>query len=139
MRLPPRYGIITSNTSESANSMFLAPRSMPWLEATEKIIDIMTSCILTNTMKYIKKNPDDIVGVVEQKMKEEWDVSANLEAFELESGGGQVKVTSRGITAGAHNKSAMHLLWVKERWCSCGLWQDRGIPCRHFLVCLKNG
>ena len=51
-------------------------------------------------MKYIKKNPDDIVGVVEQKMKEEWDSSANLEVLELESGGGQVKVTSRGITTG---------------------------------------
>jgi hypothetical protein len=62
MKLPPRYGILTSNTSESANSMFLAPCSMPWLEATEKIIDIMTSRISTKRMKYINKNPDDIVN-----------------------------------------------------------------------------
>jgi hypothetical protein len=55
-------------------------------------------------MKYIDKNPDDIVGVVGQKMKEEWDASANPEAFELECGGGQVKVTSRGIMTGAHDK-----------------------------------
>jgi len=71
-------------------------------------------------------------------MKEEWDASANLESFVLESGEGQVKVTSRGITTGAHDKSATHLLGVEERWCSCGLWQDSGIPCRHFLVCLRK-
>ena len=67
---------------------------MPWLEATEKIIDIMTHCISTNRMKYVNKNPDDVVGVVEQNKKVESDDSVNLEAFKLESGGGQVKVAS---------------------------------------------
>jgi hypothetical protein len=111
---------------------------MPWLEATEKIIDIMTSRISTNRMKYVDKNPDDVVAVVGQRMKEEWDASANLEVFELESGGGQVKVTPKGLTTGSHDKSATHLLRAEERWCSCGLWQDSGIPCRHFLVCFRK-
>ena len=66
------------NHQRIANTMFLAPRCMPWLEATEKIIDIMTSCISTNRMKYIDKNPDDVVGDVEQKMKAEWDALANV-------------------------------------------------------------
>jgi hypothetical protein len=42
--LPPRYGIMTSSTtSQSINNMFLDARSMPWLEATKKIVDIITN------------------------------------------------------------------------------------------------
>ncbi|KAI2506926.1 MULE transposase domain [Fragilaria crotonensis] len=109
MRLPPRYGIITSNTSESANSMFLAPRSMPWLKAIEKIIDIMTSRISRNRMKYVDKNPDNVVAAVWQRIRDERDASAGFDVYKLASGGGQYKVTpqtqemSSGGSCNTHN------------------------------------
>jgi hypothetical protein len=62
---------------------------MPWHQANKKIVDIMTS----NKEPHFQD--DYVVGVGEQKMNEEWDTSVNLEVFELESGRGQVKVTSR--------------------------------------------
>ena len=34
--LPPRYGIVTSNTSECVNSMFGEARDLGWLEAVAK-------------------------------------------------------------------------------------------------------
>jgi hypothetical protein len=35
--LPPRYGILTSNSSESVNSMLAEARKLGWLEAEEKV------------------------------------------------------------------------------------------------------
>ncbi len=40
--LPPRFGIVTSNTAESAvNSMFNAARDFLWMDALKNIIDVM--------------------------------------------------------------------------------------------------
>jgi hypothetical protein len=85
---------MTSNTSESVNNMFLEARSMPWLEATEKMIDIITSRIALNRRKHIKRPPDDIVPHASQAIKTEWDRSAALEVYELEHGKGTFKVTA---------------------------------------------
>jgi hypothetical protein len=46
--LPPRYKIITSNTSETSvnNIMFTAARDVAWIEALEKtVVDIMSTWI----------------------------------------------------------------------------------------------
>ena len=39
--LPPRYGIVTSNLSESANSMFDSARDCTWLKCIDTIMHIM--------------------------------------------------------------------------------------------------
>jgi hypothetical protein len=117
--------------------MFLAPRSMPWLEAIEKIIDIMTSRISRNRMKYVDKNPDNVVAAVWQRIRDERDASAGFDVYELASGGGQYKVTpqTQEMSSGDH---ATHLTRIVERWCTCGFWQDIGIPCRHFMACFRK-
>ena len=38
--LPQRFGILTSNTSESVNSMLADARKLSWLDLTEAIVDI---------------------------------------------------------------------------------------------------
>ena len=39
--LPSRFGIVTSNTAESVNSMFNAARDLTWMDALKKIINVM--------------------------------------------------------------------------------------------------
>ena len=43
--LPPRYGMVTSNTSETVNNMFTEARDVAWMEDLEKIVDIMSTRI----------------------------------------------------------------------------------------------
>ena len=43
--LPPRYGITSSNISESANSMFETARDCSWLDTIDLLLDIMTTRI----------------------------------------------------------------------------------------------
>ena len=38
--LPPRFGIVTSNTAELVNSMFNAAQDLPWMDALNKVIVI---------------------------------------------------------------------------------------------------
>ena len=39
--LPPWFGIVTSNTAESVNSMFNAAQDLPWMDTIDKMIDVM--------------------------------------------------------------------------------------------------
>ena len=51
--LPPRFGIVTSNTSESVNSsIFNSERDLPWMDALEKMVDIMVKRICSCRKKY---------------------------------------------------------------------------------------
>ena len=50
--LPPCFGIATSNTSESVNSMFNSARDLPWMDALEKMVDIMVKRICNCRTKY---------------------------------------------------------------------------------------
>ena len=47
VQLPPRYRIITSNTSESASSLLSEARDLGWLKAVNKILDIMSMRVCT--------------------------------------------------------------------------------------------
>ena len=59
--LPPRFGIVTSNTSESLNSMFNSARDLPWMDAAEKIVDLMLTRICTCRTKYQQHEDFEIV------------------------------------------------------------------------------
>jgi MULE transposase domain/Ulp1 protease family, C-terminal catalytic domain len=137
-RLPPRYGILTSNTSECVNSMFLEARSLPWLDATEKIIDIMTSKISTNRRKYLTKAPQGIVARVAQEMKTEWDSAASLEVYQLEADKDQYKVVGWSSGESGDQRKTSHLITPQTFWCTCGLCQDLCYPCRHYMAIFRK-
>ena len=97
--LPPQYGIVTSNMAESINNMLLEARNMPsWLDATEKIIDVITTRIASNRRKHIAHPapppPGRIVAQVAQEvLKIQWDKAASLlDVVDLEQGSGRYKV-----------------------------------------------
>ena len=50
--LTPRYGILTSNSSESVNSMLAEARKLGWIEAEEKFLDVMSTKISQRRQKY---------------------------------------------------------------------------------------
>ncbi len=69
--LPPRYGIVTSNTSECVNNWFAEARNLGWPEALEKILDIMSSHICACRSKYQRRKDWDVVPRVAQILKED--------------------------------------------------------------------
>ena len=139
--LPPwYYGILTSNTSEyCVKHMFLEARSLPWLEATEKIIDIMTSKISTNQRKYPTKLPQGIVMQhIAQQMKSEWESAASLQVYQLEADKEQYKVLV-GLSSGeSDQRKTSHLITPLTFWCTCGLCQDLCYPCRHYMAVFRK-
>ena len=50
--LPPRFGIVTSNTAESVNCMFNTARDLPWMDTLEKLINVMVKRICNCRAKY---------------------------------------------------------------------------------------
>ena len=105
------------------NSMFVEARSLPWSEATEKIIDIMTSKISTNRRKHLLKPPQGIVTHIAQQMKSEWESPALLQVYQLEADKEQYKVV--GLSSGeSDQRKTSHLIMPQTLWCTCGLCQD---------------
>ena len=91
-QLPPRYGIVTSTTSESANSMLSEARNLGCLEAVNKILDIMTTRVCTCRKKYAERDGSEVVPRVAQILKRRWDAAASMTVDELEVGCGDFKV-----------------------------------------------
>jgi hypothetical protein len=156
--LPPRYGIITSNTSECVNNMFTQARDLPWMGALEKIVDIMSTRIGDCRTKYLKREDAEVVPRVAQILKARWDAAASMAVMEIELGCGDFKVTTpeygssstdeHGIEQDdiglsvAHGspmqQQSTHIVKPDAQWCSCGAWQDCMFPCRHACAVYRK-
>jgi hypothetical protein len=68
-QLPPRYRIVTSNTSERVNNMFGEARDLGWLEAIDKLVAVMSTRIFQCRMKHATKDAIKIVPKVEEKLQ----------------------------------------------------------------------
>ena len=149
--LPPRYGIVTSNTSECVNNMFAQARTVGWLEAVESIVDVMSTRIFTCRNKHIDREPGEVVPRVAQILKKRWDAAASITVVELERGCGDFKVVepallddsdknqhlpSMPINAG--RPSTMYIVKPELQWCTCGIWQDVLYPCRHGCAIFRK-
>jgi hypothetical protein len=51
---PSRFGIVTSNTSESINDMFTGARNLPRMGTLEHLVNLMSSCICRLQTLYSK-------------------------------------------------------------------------------------
>ena len=108
--LPPRFGIVTSNTAESVNSMFNAARNLPWMDCVETIIDVMIRRICECRKKYAGEEGPRSVPHVRRLMKSRWKKTASISILELEhecgvyqattceSGGGMMKTKTKTKT-----------------------------------------
>ena len=148
-QIPPRYGIVTSNTSESVNNMFADARTVGWVEAAEKIIDIMSDRICCCRLKYDSRDDTEVVPRVAQILKKRWDASAAMSVAELERGCGDFKVVEPSVlaedmsdhpspTPNSHGDHSIHIVKPDLQWCSCGVWQDFLFPCRHGCAVFRK-
>ena len=85
-RLPPRYGVVTSNTSECINSMIDDCRSEGWTDLLEGVLWKMAEKISENRQWYQIVDEDDVVSKVKQVLKECFCAAAAMQVVELEVG-----------------------------------------------------
>ncbi len=78
--LPPRFGIVTSKTAESVNSIFNAAQDLPWMDALENIIDVMRIRQICACRKQYKKRSDafSIVPRAQRLVNSRWDATASI-------------------------------------------------------------
>ena len=69
-RLPPRYCMVTSNTSECINSMTDDYRSEGWTDLLERVLQKMVEKISENRQQYRTVDGDDVVNNIKQVLKE---------------------------------------------------------------------
>ena len=144
--LPPRFGIVTSNTSESLNSMFNSARDLPWMDAVEKIVDLMLTRICTCRTKYRQHDDIQIVPRAEGILKKRWEATASISVMELEEGSGVFNTSTceyggEGGNANAGlplQRQSSHIVKLVARWCSCGVWQDTLLPCKHACAVFRK-
>ena len=91
-QIPPRYGIVTSNTSECVNNMFAEARTLGWLECLDKLVDIMSNRIFQCRTKHMDKVSLGIVPKVAERLQARWEAAASLTVMELQAGCGDFKV-----------------------------------------------
>ena len=126
--MPSRYGIVTSNAVESANSMFEDAREGSWLNSIEKSIYIMAKRISQLRAWHRTVSNVDIVNWVEQRLKRNWEDAENYDVIEVQEG--EYHVSYNGIDT-ATGGSSSHMVDSVNGDCSCGAWRDLGYPCKH--------
>ena len=145
---PPRFGIVTSNTSESVNSMFTGARDLPWMGAFEHLVNLLSSRICKLRTVYSKHDGGDVVPRVKKLLKARWEKAASMTVLEVEEDCGHFEVVSPeygdpedadigDIIVGVDVPNVqlnLHMVKPEQRWCSCGAWQDCMIPCRHAMA-----
>ena len=69
--LPPRYGIVTSNMSESMNNMFEKARDGSWLQSVDSILGTMFKRI--SSIRTENTGRAGIIKKVVVQIKDQWD------------------------------------------------------------------
>ncbi|KAG7364813.1 MULE transposase domain containing protein [Nitzschia inconspicua] len=123
--LPPRFGIVTTNMSESVNSMVGDARDGSWLERTNDIVRKMMNRICS--LREENYGREGVVDKVAEILENRWKNCSNFQVREVVKGGSQFDVfrPSRGASLPETNR----LLDVREQTCECGKWQEHGVPC----------
>jgi hypothetical protein len=82
--LPPRYGIVSTNSSESSNSMCEDVRRLPWLYCVDMILNSMSSRIAL--LREASANESGLVPKCARIMEMRWRNCAPVGVIELEPG-----------------------------------------------------
>jgi hypothetical protein len=133
--LPPRYGVYTSNASESANNMFKEARHGSWLDTIDTMLDIIIKRNAELQQKYITfQNKEKVVSKVANHIKHLYNVVAGFVVTKIDDD--EYKVNQKSYKFETQPPS--HLVNPKEQWCSCGKWQDWEFPCIDAIAYFRN-
>jgi hypothetical protein len=128
--LPPRYGIHTSNNSESANSMFKDARGCTWLQSLDKMIHI--TMVQTTKLRQEYANKKGMLPVYVKEYKKLYTDSAKYEVIRISDKDHTYK-TYIG-TGNDYNHRNTHEVNVNHQMCTCGKWQDSNLLCVHAMA-----
>ena len=123
--LPPRYGIITTNMSESMNNMLSDARDGSWFETIDFIMCKIISRASTCRALYRQKRGlvQEWVTILEQR----WENGVGFQVHEVNNQ--RFLFLVEGPTTGNYSTTRHHTINIQERTCSCGQWQEHDVPC----------
>jgi hypothetical protein len=123
--LPPRYGILTSNMSESANNMFDQSRDGSWLYTLDTILSTVTERITKLRLGISGKT--GVIGKLVALLNWRWKNCASFQVVQLQHNGSIFTIIRKGKRA-SENDTRFNID-VINKICDCGEWQDHGVPC----------
>ena len=130
--LPPRYGIVTSNLSESTNAMFEAARDVPWMTCLDMILSRMVERI--GKLREMYKDRSGVVYSVIRILEHSGQHCAGMSIVDLNHATKEVYAV---FVAGREGRTTFNLC-VDLECCDCGLWQEHGYPCIHAVAVFKK-
>ena len=137
--LPRRFGIITSNTAESVNSMFDSARNLVWLDAMEKMIDIMLTRICKLRETYSTFEDCAVVKTFWNNFHASWEGTASMSVIEVQVDSSIFQTTTSVTGSGPNVREGKHhIVKLREKWCSCGVWNDTMLPCKHVIAVYRH-
>ena len=118
---------IVNNLCESFNSKILDAREQPIISMMETI-RVYLMRIIQQRVDWIRKSPLSITPVIKEVVDERikfsrgWSpISNGARGYEVKGPGG-----------------AQYVVYLKNKTCSCRLWQLSGIPCNHAMACIHR-
>ena len=135
--LPPRFGLITSNIAEAVNSMFDVARNTVWLNAVETMIEIMLRTRICKLREsYFQFNHSSLVFSSRNELHSLWEGTATMVVMErTEPESFIFQTTSSDDRALCHQRDGLyHIVKTGEKWCSCGIWQEKLFPCTKHAI-----
>lgn len=127
--LPPRYGIVNSNSSESANSMFKKARTFNWLSALDTMLHKINYKISNGRMAY--KDKRGMVAFYSNLYKQRYNACAIYNVIPINEEQSTYKVYVGEGDDYVHYKT--QFLNMQQKTCTCGEWQDTELFCEHVM------
>jgi hypothetical protein len=131
--LPPRFGICTSNMSESANNMFEKARDKSWLYAMDTILSTMMKRISSLREKH--KDKEGVVHSVKGMLHDRWERVIGYQVYRLTDDGDEFTITRKRTTVS--ESFTQYTINVALKICECGEWQEYGFPCVDAMAYLR--
>lgn len=132
--LPPRYGIVTSNMSESTNNMFEKARDGSWLYSMDVMLGIMTERIAALREKVADK--EGVVPNVNKQIRDNWEKCAGYKVIEVHNKGDEFNIVRPADSAG--QSSRRYNIDIVLYTCTCGKWQEYCYPCVDAMAYFRH-
>ncbi|KAL0217654.1 hypothetical protein RCL1_008234 [Eukaryota sp. TZLM3-RCL] len=125
-----RYGHMTSNISESFSAVLKEARGLPIVQSLEAIRDVVSSWMVKRQQEAIEFRHQGkvVVPTVMSKIDKSIDIATRYET----------KLRGNGIVEVIRNRNETTRVFINERKCDCGRWQQLGFPCSHAAAALMK-
>jgi hypothetical protein len=131
--LPPRYGICTSNLSESANQMFEEARDKSWLHSIDSVLSKMMKRIAISREK--QKGQEGVVLTIRSILNKRWENVIGYEVYQLKAASDEYTIIRKRKET--PDTFVQYTINVALNICECGEWQEYGFPCVDAMAYLR--